>query len=71
MTEPNPTRRVMIRSLLVFPFAAGLAALSGCGEAEKTYPVIPTNKSKDELSADVDNPFGAPVPKGKSKAKRK
>jgi hypothetical protein len=71
MTETKQTRRVAIRSFLVLPFAAGLAALPGCGTAETSYPVIPTNKSKEEFQKDVDNPFGVPIKEGKSKKRKK
>jgi hypothetical protein len=71
MTETKLTRRVAIRSLLVSSLAAGMAPLSGCLGGEESYPVIPSDKPKDELQKDIDNPFGAPIPKGKSKAKRR
>lgn len=61
----------MIRSSLVLPFVAGLAALPGCTSGETTYPVIPTNKSKEEFQKDVDNPFGVPIKESKSKKRKR
>lgn len=47
--------------------AIGGSPLAGCGEKEAT--IIPSNKKKDDLQKDIENPYGAdiktPTPKKK------
>jgi hypothetical protein len=67
------TRRVAIRDFLRVPLALGFSALipslAGCG-GEPELPVLPSNKPKDELQKEIDNPLGVPIKTGpKSKTK--
>jgi hypothetical protein len=70
MTDMTMTRRLVIRSILTSSLAVGFVALSGCGGGDESFPVIPTNKNKDELSKDLDNPFDAPDAPKKSKKRK-
>jgi len=50
--------------------AVGSSVLVGCGEKEAA--VIPSNKKKDELQKDIENPYGVEIkaPNAKKKGGR-
>ena len=57
------------RSLVLACVAAvGSSALVGCGEKEAT--IIPSNKKKDELQKDIENPYGVEIKTPKVNKKR-
>jgi hypothetical protein len=66
------SRRVAIRAVLRssagLGLAAGMAGLAGC-RREPELPVIPSNKSKDDLQKEIENPLGIPVEKGRKTGK--
>jgi len=65
------SRRVAIRSLLGTSSGLGLAvgslSLAGCGGGERELPVIDSKKPKDDLQREIENPYGPPAKRGKSK----
>jgi len=69
MTDMRLTRRDALLSFLVFPFVGGLATLPGCVGGEKELPVIDSKKPKDELQLEIENPYGVPAKRSKSKRK--
>lgn len=60
------SRRSAISLGLLAGVAAGSLPLAGCG-GEKEAPILSSNKSKDELQKEIENPYGAPPPKQSGK----
>jgi len=60
------TRMMTIGALLV-AIPVGLLPVIGCGEDEA--PIVASDKSKDDLQKEIENPFGVEVKTGKAKSK--
>ncbi|MDG3006884.1 hypothetical protein [Paludisphaera mucosa] len=62
------SRRGLITSGLLVAFSAGMVCVAGCGEREAR--IAPSDKKKEDMQKDIDNPYGAEIKdtikKGKS-----
>jgi hypothetical protein len=55
--------RALTLGPLIVAVSAGLLPMAGCGEPEA--PIAPTDKGRDELQKDIENPYGVEVKKTK------
>lgn len=70
MRSIKATAAAFAAGTFYFAGGAALSVTSGCG-GEPEAKILSTDKSKDELQKEIENPFGEVAPKGKGKAKAK
>ncbi|WP_165248897.1 hypothetical protein [Paludisphaera soli] len=67
LTAPS---RALTLGPLILACSAGLLPMAGCGESEA--PIASTDKKRDDLQKDIENPYGVEVkqPKPGSRSRR-
>lgn len=59
--------RSLTLGFLIVAFSAGLLPTAGCGEPEAK--VLSTDKGRDALQKDIENPYGVEVKQTKPKSR--
>lgn len=63
------TTSALAAGALYLAAATALSAASGCG-GEAEAPILSTDKNKDQLQREIENPLGEVAPKARGKARK-